>query len=607
MARRYSSCTVVGDWFRCAAGAGERIAVVQAGNVAWLSHLLAPAVGGRAGALRQVMPSTRKEIFARQLGDDALFEQYTANPEMAWASSFDGDVPEHCFAELYDAIDHNSLVLGFEIPPVMRRGLAMRGFDYLSFHNHPLRFLKDLPFGVYSNAGAAVASLEAIACNPKEINRQAARFAARFARLDPVQARLPEDCPVLFGQTARDASLIAGGVFAGWGDYVEVLDDLLRNYTEVAFVRHPQAEWRVEVIELLRSRLGKTVIGVSGNSYPLIMSGGSFGPMATLSSSIGVEARAFGHDVRFLLADPCEKFAVRGLDNPSQIMLDHRLFEPDFWLQIMNGTGDGTVARDEAFYLGDNFVRGTLEGWSFNALNGDKPFSPMEKFVIPAAQATDAQLDGLANILSGASADCRERAIVEARRSDIALDFVPGPLVDGGIWRWDPQSCLADLPLVNGFSTTEEDGAWSEGAEGAIEIPIGSDPGNRLRIEGELNFSFFRGILHEMPALLLYVNGKPCSSIVHRMGDQPYYRLLFSAIVPVRTNCRFRIQCSHAASPRELRLGDDERVLGFIIHSIEVSARSDNRSGDDFPLRLWGFGNRPIEISSTEEHESDGR
>lgn len=607
MARRYSSCTVVGDWFRCTAGAGERIAVVQAGNVAWLSHLLAPAVGGRAGALRQVMPSVRREIFARQLGDNALFGQYVANPEMAWASSFDGDVPEHCFAELYDTIDRDSLILGFEIPPVMRRGLAMRGFDYLSFHNHPLRFLRDLPFGVYSNAGAAVASLEAIACNPKEINRQVARFAARFARLDPVQARLPEGCPVLFGQTARDASLITSGVFAGWEDYVEALDDLLRNYTEVAFVRHPQAEWRNDVIELLRSRLGKTVIAVSGNSYPLVMSGGSFGPMVTLSSSIGVEARAFGHDVRFLLADPCEKFSVRGLDNPSQIMLDHRLFEPDFWLQIMDGTGDGIAPRNEAFYLGDNFVRGTLEGWSFSALNGDNPFSPMEKFVVPAAQATGAQLDGLANILSGASAGCRERAIAEARRSDIALNFVPGPLVDGGTWRWDPQNCLADLPLVSGFCAVEEDGAWSEGEEGTIEIPISADSGNQLRIEGAINFSFFRGILHEMPAFLLYINERPCSSIVHRMGDQPYYRLQFSAVVPGLANCRFHVQCSHAASPRELNLGDDERVLGFIIHSIEVSARSDNGSGDDFSLRLWGFGSLPIEIPSTEERDSDGR
>lgn len=600
MAHRYTSCTFVGDWFRCIPQ-NQRVSVIQAGNVAWLSRLLATAIGIAPAQLRTVMPSADAEDFARQLDDSALLARYERDATATWAQCYDGNVSPACFAELYDALIVGSLVVGFEIPPVMRRALADRGFDYLSLHNHPIRFLKDLAFGAHTNAAALAATLTKITCNPREIDWQAARFSARFARLDPVQSRLPEQCPILFGQTAADASLIAEGSFVRWADRVDALADALRNHAEIAFVRHPQAVWQHDIITLLRSRLGKTVIGISGNSYPLIMSGRSLGPVLTLSSSIGAEAMACGYDVRFLLADPREKFAISGLDNPSQILLDHRLFEPALWEQILDRTGAGLPAHEEAFYLGKDFVRGTLESWSFAALDAAEPFVPMEKIVIPAAGLSSTRVDELAGILAGTAPDDRENAIVEARRHQIDLECVAGPLTIGQTWRWDRDSLLSELPLVDRFYPIEGDGAWINGDVGTIEVPLVGKAGEHVLLEGEVVFSFFRGILQHTPALLLKVNGQPCAAMMGRSIDEAYHCLPFSAVVPADAPCVLRMECSHAAAPAELGMGSDHRVLAALLHGVTISARPVVGSGDLGMLRVWGVGDHPIEISSQEE------
>lgn len=575
--------------------------VVQSGNVAWLSRLLAPALGIAAGDLRVIMPSSDAATFAREIGDVELAGRYQTDPLGTWAGIYDGELPDGCFAALFDRIGRDDLIIGFEIPPVMRRALAGRGQGYVSLHNHPLRFLKDLAFGAHSNMPEIRASLEAIACDPLKFEWQAARFSARFARLDPVQARLPDDCPLLFGQTDHDASLIVDGRFAQWRDFAEEIAEELRDHKQIAFVRHPQAPWRIETIEFFRSTLGKTVIGISGNSYPLIMSGRAERKVLTLSSSIGAEASVFGYRPRFLLADPREKFAAAGCDNPVQIMVDHRLFEPDFWEVALSGSGAGIAPRAEPFYLGGNFVRGTLEGWSFTQLEGPDPFVDMDKWVFPATSADEAVIDGIAADLAGAAPGDIDSAIAQAAVARISLRIMPAPLRQGGAWGWGRDIVGSDLAIVEGFHPLEGAGAWSDGRAGTITLAIGGKPGTTLRIEGELAFSFFAGILPQGPALLLHVNGRPRAALLHGEDEGPYHRLPFVADVPADQPCRLRIEASHAASPAELDLNSDPRQIGFILHGIEITARTSSGTGDLPTLRLWGVGDRPIEVSGSDE------
>lgn len=595
------SVTFVGDWLRCVPGPSGRVQVVQAGNVAWLSRLLAPALGVAIGDLKIVMPCSDAAVFAHEVGDPELVRRYHLDPVRTWTGLYDGELPDGCFATLFDRIGHNDLVIGFEIPPVMRRMLAGRGLDYISFHNHPLRFLKDLTFGAHTNAPKLRSSLEAIACEPLEIERQAARFSARFARLDPIQARLPVDCPLLFGQTNDDASLIFNGRLAHWRDFAQELNGELRNHSEIALVRHPHAQWQLETIEFFRSTLGKTVIAIAGNSYQLIMSGHPHSKVLTLSSSIGAEASFFGYKPRFLLSDPREKFAVSGCDNPVQIMVDHRLLEPSFWDKALSGNGEGISARSEPFYLGSNFTRGTLEGWAMAQLDSPDPYVDMDKWVFPAANVNKSQIDEVVATLSGTAPGAEKTAIAEASAARISLRILPPPLQPGETWRWGRGIAGSDLALVEGFHSIEDDGAWSDGRGGTIAFAVGGRAGETLRIEGELAFSFFAGILPNGPALILQVNGEPRSGLLHGEGEEAYHRLPFVAHVPAGQLCHLRIEASHAASPAEFDLDGDPRQLGFMLHSMEIGAQSFGGAGDLPALRLWGIGDQPIEVSGSGE------
>ncbi|MBB3859414.1 hypothetical protein GGQ88_000654 [Novosphingobium hassiacum] len=584
----------MGDWFRAAPANGSGPGTAR-NNVVWLASLLAAPLGLDRRHLPVIMPAKDAQSFTQQVGDAGLVARFAHDPVRAWLESYDASPQPEVFAELYDLLPPAAIVVGFELPPVMRRALALRGHRYVSLHNHPLRFLSDLGFGVHSNDAGFVRSFEAIACSVSNIDQQVSRLSARFSRLNPVQARLPEGCPVLLGQTPTDASLVVDGKIVSWEDRAEDLAALLGSSREVAYLKHPHAVWPQADLDFFRYTLGKTVIAIAGNSYPLIMSRQPTGPVATLSSSLGVEANAFGCDCHFLLADPQAKFCVPGLDNAVQVMVDHRILEREFWDRMLAGDGDLPAPRETPFYLGDNFVRSTLESWGYAALLSSHPFTRMDKLVLPAADIQPGRGRALCAALVDASEASGEKIASVAADNDITLGLAPDPLVDGAHWEWNPRIELLGLPGLSGLLSAELDGSWTEGERCRIDLTIGPAADGFMALEGEIRFSFFRGLLGHNPALLVSVDGIPCSAIIHRECEDPYHTLRWRAVVRCGQPCRIDLACSHSGTPVEAGLGDDSRLLGFILHGAEVSAKMARGPSGSKTLRIWGLGERPIE------------
>ena len=600
--QRYSSFVLVGDWFRVAP---ERthVFINQMTNVLWMSRLLAPALGVSPSPGRTVppaplivMPSSDPAEFASQLGDPALLERFRQAPDETWASIYDGEVRHDCFASLHDALPAGALIIGFEIPPVLKRAFAAAGRDYISLHLHPIRFLRDLALGAYTNSPQAGASLAAIACEAAEITRQAARFSARLVRFDPVQSRLPEGIPLLIGQTPADSALIADGRFLRWQDRADELAALLDGNDEIAFLRHPLAIWRHDVIDFFRRDLGKTILGISGNSYAHIMSpdtlGRRIGPITTISSSLGVEAGFFGHDCRFLLADPRDKFAVQNLDISIHAPLDHRLFAPEFWEQVMSGTGRVPPSprgyATGGFHFGENFLRGTLAEAPFAGLDGTEPFPSMEKLVIPAAHICPRRIDELASTLTDMPPGDRQAAVKEAARNRISLKFAPAPLTAGGRWLWN-STFMPEMSLVSGFHGVEPQGVWSDGQTCSIVIPLHGDS-DRLAIDCEADLSFFPGVLDRLPAILIRANGMPVVGLIHSPDADSRQRIAWTICVRAPGDCIIQIECSHADSPARIGMSSDERCLGVMLHSLSASARRDYDDGEAGTFQLLGLG-----------------
>lgn len=589
---------LTGDWFRAHPSFGAGAGTVR-GNVRWLAGLLSAGTGVPVQRQAVVLPAVTPEAFRADLDHQALAARYDGDPLAAWLVSYDGVAATAAFPLLFDRLAAADLVVGFELPPVMKRVLAARGCRYISIHIHPLRFLPDLVLGLHTNCPGIQRALASIGIPESYVVPRVMRLSARLSRLDPCQARLPEFCPVLFGQTVADASLIDAGRISTWPDHREQLAQLLGAHDHVAFVRHPHAEWPVKTLEWLREDLGKTVIAMAGNAYPVIMSGHMLGPVISMSSSIGVEAAAFGHDSHFLLADPRRAFGVAGFDNDQQFMVGHRFLTSEFWRAMLDGDTSSVTAQADPFLLGENFVRGTLEAWSYSGIAGTSAIPACTKIVMPSRQCGVEECDrlvaSLAGLPTGATSQ-RSAMVTDAALLGVELRCLPAALASGMSWHWDRVTELLSMPGADDLGPTEADGAWLQGTSCTLRLPLGSGAAPGQMLSGEVRFSFFRGIIDRHPALLLRVNGCPVAGWVHRGSEDPYHELSFAIPVPTGGWCTLSLEVSHADSPAGLGLGEDPRQLGIILHRISIAV-VDTESADEVDtLPLWGFGNTSLQI-----------
>jgi hypothetical protein len=555
------------------------------------------------------MPDTDAAGFARQLGMSGLAQQYLQDPQQAWVSSHDHAEPQTGFGILYDRLAANTLVVGFELPPTMRRALSARGHRYVSVHIHPLRFLPDLLFGVYSNCPDLARLLSAHAFDPETVDQQVARMAARFARQDLVHSRLPPGCPLLIGQTRQDASLIAGGRFQNWADHGDALARLLHGHDTVAYIRHPHAAWPDDDLALVRDDLGKTVIAMTHNAYPVIMAGRLLGPVISLSSSVGVEAEAFGHAVHFLIADPRRKFLTAGVDHDEQVMIGHDFLTIGFWEKALCRSDNDAAKPKSPFCFGVDHVRSTLEAWSFTGLTGNERLPHATKILMPARNLERAAIDRLLADLVQPSARQeldRPGMLAAAEAGGATVRCLPPALASGQTWRWDRASEVLGLPGQDGLGSTEGDGAWFDGSECRIVLLLKRGATDEQTLSGELRLSFFRGLLDRYPVLLLRANGEPIAAVLHRGGDDPYVRLPFTVRLPAGATCTLTLSCSHSDQPAALGLGSDTRRLGILLHAMAATVDDAHKAGQTNDLTLWGFGADPLCLPAELNWSSDG-
>lgn len=589
-----SQTVIIGDWVRAHPAFGSGPGTVR-GNTRWLAGILSSGMGHPPARQKIILPRQTEAEFLADLNNNDLAEAYRESPLNGWLAGHDTNNLGAAFAPLLEELPEDALVVGFELSPSIRRLLASGGRRYLSVHINPLRFLPDLAFGVYSNCPKLQAVLASAAVPDAAVRQQVAQLSARIARMQPAQAMLPPGCPVLFGQTAADASVIVNRRFSKWCDYRENLRELLKGHKHLGIVRHPHASWPRDLLTWLSDDLGATVIAMEGNAYPIIMSGEPLGPMVSLSSSVGVEAEAFGHRSHFLIGDPRALFAVPELDNPTQIMLGHRFLEQSLWAAINEDQLPSGEFTTDPFYMGASYVRSTLETWSFAGLTGNDPLPRCSKIIVPSDRCRPDERDSLlTSLVPQADPSRPDRAAL--LEDTVYLRSLPPALKIGETWQWDGSRELLDLPGLDDLEPHEGDGAWLAGSECRISLPLCRASVPNVRVTGHLQFSFFRGLLDCFPVLLLRTDGVPVAAWVHRGGDDPYHEMPFAFTAATGRICRLSIEISHAESPKALGMGDDPRRLAANLHQLSVTVVGADNAVVTKYLPLWGFGTCPLEL-----------
>ena len=297
------------DFFRCSV-TGGRYRSSQARNAAWLREVVTGGLAWQRQSLelQTVFPAEGSAVAAAgKLGPAALAE-YTAEAELAWARRYDSDKLVD-FDACLTALGRADLVVGFELSPSLKRHLHRQQRPYISFHVHALRMLRDLCLGATTNDPAIAGLLAGVAVPDEEVVRQVRRFRALCAFHRVPALAFPAGLPVLIGQTARDSIIIEGGRFADWPDREDELAAALRGHDACVFIEHPFRSDSHKVCEYLRCRHGKAVIATNANGYGALLSTRDIPEVLTLSSSLGVEAQAFGLPTRFLLGIPASACA----------------------------------------------------------------------------------------------------------------------------------------------------------------------------------------------------------------------------------------------------------------------------------------------------------
>jgi len=592
---------ITGDRWRFGLHGGKVVPYFQAENVAWLHGLLGgmaswksvhvdfDALGGEA---------TAELLFA--MGKEGVLADYAANPGLAWAKRYDVVEPDLFSSRLHELASYD-LVIGFELPPTIRRYLNGRGTPYLNFAIHPLRFLRDLSFGITTNCGRLQSLVDACALTARDVEAPVRRYRAMFAMQHPPAAAIPAGLPLLIGQTERDSVLIRNGRFVQWSDFEPELAEHLASYSEVVFVEHPMGSNGAAMARYLRSKLGKTVISTNANGYALIFSEPRPPMVLTLSSSLGVEASAAGLQSHFLLADPRAKAQVKDVDLQPMQCVGHAVLDDPFWQAVFLHSALAPPSA-HAFALGDHFIRDSIASWSFGPLRTGLSGLTSRKTIWPAVGLDEQRFCALvaASAARPDMAGAGFSAIVDTARA-AGIDLVATPPLRCDETRNVFLGGTAALPcLISGFHPPEEWGCWSYAHLCSIELLVSQqDDSHDGLLEFKIPIRIFPGLLPDSPVVRISHAGEVCAYACFRptAGDtmEVEFQLRSASFV-----CQLDFELSRVGSP-SMNGQADTRQLGLAMTTIQVSYRlptaHDAIHSDCLPNINLGNQNEPWEAS----------
>jgi hypothetical protein len=608
---RWQRIAFAGDFLRFEV-VGNECQNFQSRNVAWLQEILAPALHplGAGIAVHTVMAPRSVDGMLSASVEAATIEEYRQDPAGAWARRYDDSGPT-CLHGVFEELCKHDLVIGYEMPPVVKRHLHRNGRPYLNLYIHPLRFLRDLCFGFTTNATWIAERLAVCWIASDEVERQAHRLKAMFRHRLAEACAVPAGLPVLVGQTAQDSVLIRDGRFDTWQDHSEELASLLNPFDAIVFLEHPQRPSSSTVVEYLRSELGKTVVSTNANGYGVLMSNTDIPKVLTLASSLGVEADAIGLDAKFLLDDPRLKFVLPEIESSDPAPCGHGVLHADFWAGLVNKDKQRRSresAAERSFAYGDNYLRNSLAAWSYRAIQNGLETLGARKILVPSAHldadARDLLLGGMVRYQS----DARETpasALQRARAVSIQLEVQDPPLRIGERRSISLSSSASAMYLISGFHPAESWGGWSSALRSEMAFPVVVDAAARgtvLRLVVRLKV--YDGILPSSPVLRLSHSQGVLGYVFFRPGS--VNSQLIELELPVsgpRVHLCFDL--TNIDSPAARGESVDARWLGFALHEVEIECAASTQRLDAHPeagIVLWG-----IDRAARRASESTGR
>jgi hypothetical protein len=416
-------------------------------------------------------------------------------------------------------------------------------------------------------------------------------------RLLPALA-IPRGVPALIGQTEFDSVLIKDGRFARWSDYHDLLEAELRDFDEIVFLEHPYRPNQGEVVAYLRGVLGKTVVSTNANGYGVLLSAVDLPKVMTLSSSLGVEAAAMGYSSTFLLDDPRQKLCLTDIETKVADAVGHALLDPVFWRQLLSSDRTPTAALERSadpFFLGDNYVRNSLDAWSFGVLQNGLGNLSSRKTLMPSATLSDSRQAELLGQLAQASTPLSPRhALQRAATLGLFLELSAPPMSLCEVSEAPLNVNSPASPLLVGFHAAEPWGCWS--SEQLSQIGCAIDPAaiGRSRLVMEMEVAAYEGVLGRAPVLVISFE-QAIVGIAFFRTSQPKVTMRL-AIRPTSGYCIFDLLFTDLQKPSASASSSDTRDLGFALSRLTFTLEPvEEDDAEAHVPSLWGiYPARPV-------------
>lgn len=320
-----------GDIFRPAA---NRFWPAQTAEILWLWRLLRRqielATGIAPGVVAWPTDLTLRSGLAPETVPAFLDLMGVPRSIEGWAVAQDAtalpDIVEGYLGALFEA----AIVIGFELPPVLRRLLDRAGVPFLDLMVHPARFLDDLTFALGTNC----AEMRAIAAR----HCLSADFLMTMAGLQSAAAGhgfepdFPRGALLFLGQRRHDRTLVRDGRFRDARDFVTELRALAARHSMLLLKPHPQEP---DEPGLLALELGFPASRLVTDNVYKLLSSDHLAATVSLSSSAGLEAQFFGKESCHLVRSPCRLVSLGESSLGSYLDLDWSMLAPDFWRAVL--------------------------------------------------------------------------------------------------------------------------------------------------------------------------------------------------------------------------------------------------------------------------------
>jgi len=345
----------------------EAFRASQNGNTQWLHRLLRRPVAAASGL----------EVAALLWGaggfDTPGFYALADTPPdiEGWVALYDApDLPREAASIIALAFENTAAVIGFELPPLLKRLLDRLGVVWIDLNIHPYRFGPDVLFAVQTHDPDVLAALAAHHAPDSHFEPWADLVAATAVKLPPL---LPvHESTLIVGQTRIDRALIRTGGLLDLAQFAAPLHELIGK-GRVLFKPHPYnpGGFGLHDIGLPLARIRE----VSENIY-VLLSQESLKRVIGVSSSVVAEARFFGKEGVFLGTPPMRIAPDRAALAPGlHASVLSAWLSADFWRDLLAPLLPVTAPDGNRPMLPPDALRGSLrQFWGHDELTHQLPW-----------------------------------------------------------------------------------------------------------------------------------------------------------------------------------------------------------------------------------------